>query len=151
MILDAQNDFSINQVITTTANGTNDIDLGPIYSTNTNRDIGASDDLYLFLAATTAFAAAGAGTLTVSLITDTTSAFGASTTLYTSPALSIATLNGRDLPIKVALSRGVQKYLRIVYTVGTGPFTAGAVTAGLATELQDLGTFQAAYQFPTGA
>lgn len=151
MILDAQNNFSINQAVTTTANGTNDIDLGPIYASNTNRDVGSSDDLYLFVAVTTAFTAAGAGTLTVSLITDTTSAFGASTTLYTSPALSLAQLNGRDLPIKVALTRGVQKYLRIVYTVGTGPMTAGAVTAGINTELQDLGTFAASYSFPTGA
>ncbi|WP_369074563.1 Bbp16 family capsid cement protein, partial [Klebsiella pneumoniae] len=40
-------------------------------------------------------------------------------------------------PVAVAVPRGVRRYLRVNYTVGTGPLTAGTFWAGLVKDVQD--------------
>lgn len=149
MILDAQNLFCENQAVTTTANATNDIDLGPIAGANTQRDLGASNGLYLEVDCPAA--AAGAGTLTISLITDTTSAFAASTTLWQSAAIPVANLTAGARLALFKLPSTVQKYLRVVFTVTSGPFTGGQFSAYLTLDPQDNVSYAPGYSFPAGA
>jgi hypothetical protein len=125
MLLDAQLLFSDGQAVTTTANSTNVIDL------LSARDIGAGEDLWLVVVVTEAATAAGAATVTFSMETDDNVSFSSATTIYTSPAIAktALTLGARAIGVKVP--RYTERYLRLAYTVGTGPLTAGKFTAGI--------------------
>ena len=123
MIMDSLLLFSDKQAITTTANSTNVIDLG------VDRDIKKGEDLELLLAVTTAFAAAGAATLTATVQTDDNEAFSSPTVLATSAAIPVADLVAGAQPFPISVPGVTQRYLRLVYTVATGPFTAGNMTA----------------------
>ena len=130
MILDKQNLFSDDQAITVTANSTNVIDLGAA-------DKGPGTPLEIYIQATEAFTAAGAATLTVSLTTDDNASMSSATTLYTSAAIGKADLvAGYVVPIR-ALPTGAEQYLRLTYTVATGPMTAGKITAGIVLDRQE--------------
>jgi hypothetical protein len=125
MLLDAQLLFSDGQAVTTTANSTNVIDL------LSNRDIGAGEDLWLVVVVTEAATAAGAATVTFTMETDDNISFSSATTIYTSPAIAktALTLGARAIGVKVP--RYTERYLRLAYTVATGPLTAGKFTAGI--------------------
>ena len=120
MILDASLVLSDAQVITATAASSNNIDqlaAGDAYVGN-----------FLVIRVNAAFAAAGAATLTIALECDSDSAFGSVRTLWQSSALAIATLiAGYEIKIRIPLR--VERYLRVNYTVATGPFTAGSLDA----------------------
>lgn len=130
MILDAQNLFSDNAAVTSTAISTNVIDLG---SRNTLRDIGAGEGLWLVVLVGTAVTAAGAATVTVSLESDSTADLATSATVhYTTPAIGKATLVANYVVAKVRIPNGsYERYLGVRYTVATGPLTAGTFKAFL--------------------
>lgn len=136
MIFDSTNLFSDAQAITASAASTNVIDFGatdtPQHAANAiTRDIGKGNVIELYAQVVEAFTAAGAGTLTIDLQTDTAEGFGSATTLWTSATIGKADLvAGYRLPIYF-MPQGIQRYLRLNYTVGTGPMTAGKITAGL--------------------
>lgn len=122
MIQDKQNTFSDEQAITATANSTNVVDLG-------GPDQDAGEPLHINAQVIEAFTAAGSATLTVSLETDSDEAFGSATTLVTSAAIGKADLiAGKYIPISF-LPADAERYVRLVYTVATGPMTAGKITA----------------------
>lgn len=125
MIIDKQNTLSDGQAITATANSTNVLDLG-----NTSRsDEGAPT--ILLAQVEEAFTAAGAATLTVTLETDDNESFSSATVLLSTAAIPKATLvRGYQLPISF-LPANVERYIRLVYTVATGPMTAGKINAGI--------------------
>jgi len=125
MLFDVENLFSDRQAVTTTGNSANAIDTG------TARDLLAGEALTLVVQVSTAFTAAGAATLTVALETDDNVSFSSATTLLTSPAIPVAALTAGARPVQIRVPRGAERYLRLVYTVATGPMTAGAVIAGL--------------------
>lgn len=135
MYLDRQNLFSSAQAITATAASTDLIDLG------STRDIGAGEPLEVIVAVDTAFTAAGAATLTIALQTDTSSGFGSAVTLATTSAIAVASLTVGAAVAVFKVPRGVLRYLRLNYTVATGPMTAGTVTAGLSIGRQDTATY----------
>jgi hypothetical protein len=99
------------------------------------------------------FAAAGAATLVVGIEGSVDNS--AWTTYMSSPALSIAALNSRVIgqqPYVLGLfwpdrTPGSQppRYLRLNYTVATGPFTAGAVHAFLNLGRDELQAFPRNY------
>jgi hypothetical protein len=125
MIIDKQNTLSDGQAITATAVSTNVLDLG-----NTSRsDEGAPVTLLAQVEA--AFTAAGAATLTVTLETDDNEAFSSATVLLSTGAIPKATLvRGYQIPISF-LPANCERYVRLNYTVATGPMTAGMMNAGI--------------------
>lgn len=125
MILDKQNIFSDGQAITATADSTNIIDLG-------STRMGEGEPIPLNIQVEESFTAAGAATLTVSVLCDDNEAFSSAQTLYTSPAIGKATLvKGYRLPGFSTLPIGTERYIKLVYTVATGPMTTGKINAAL--------------------
>lgn len=137
MLFDAQNLFSDGQEVTATAPSTNVIDTG-------GGDKGGPEDLRLALVADVTHTAAGAATLTVTVQTDDAEGFGSAETLVASRAFALADLVAGKKFWDVAIPRGAKRYLRLNYTVATGPFTAGAITAGL---VKDADAYKA---YPSG-
>lgn len=131
MILDQQTLLSDAQAITVTAVSTNVIDLGPIAS-GMVRDIGKGKPIPLLIQVIEAFLAAGAATLTFALQVDNDAAFGSPKTVWTSAAIGKAELIPGKVIIPEFIPRGTdERYMRLSYTVATGPMTAGKVTAGV--------------------
>jgi hypothetical protein len=120
MILDRGLFYSFNQAVTTTANSTSSLNMG--YG-----DSGIIDNLYVNVIATSTFAAVGSATLTITLqVSDDDATFTNTPVTVTIPKDSMTV--GADL-LKIKLPYGMKKYSRLVYTVATGPFTAGTLHA----------------------
>jgi hypothetical protein len=137
MIFDASLQLSNAQAITVSAPSTNTLDLGatgtPMFtSVAIVRDIGKGEQIPLLMQVVQAFAAAGAATLQVAISTDTDPAFPSPVQQWLSPVMQLADLKpGKKLNIDY-IPRGVnERYMRIDYIVASGPFTAGAMTAGV--------------------
>lgn len=131
MIFDRQTLLSDQQAITVTAPSTNNIGLGPKAS-GLIRDIGKGRQIPLLIQVTEAFLAAGAATLTVTLEVDDNAGFGSPKVVWTSPAIPKATLIPGYVFIPEYIPRGTdEEFLRVNYTVATGPMTAGKIVAGV--------------------
>lgn len=131
MIFDNQSLLSDAQAITVTAASTNVLDLGPI-ATGITRDIGKGKPIPLLIQVVEQFTAVGAATLTVALQVDDNSGFASAKTVWTSAAIALADLAPGDVIIPEYVQRGTdERYLRLNYTVATGPMTAGKITAGV--------------------
>ena len=136
MIIDAQNMFDSALALTATANSTNTIDLvNP-------RDIGvggfdASPTILVLV--NTPMLSAGATTLTVAVTGSTdNSTFD---TMIISPAIAKANLIPGTGGIAIRMPSMVPgqvlpRYLRLTYTVATGPFTGGTLSAFLLLDRQ---------------
>lgn len=131
MILDNQTLLSNQQAVTATAASANVIDLGPIQS-GLVRDMGNGKPIPILVQVTEAFAAAGAATLTVALQTDDNDGFASPKVVVTSATFALADLKpGKQIQLDY-IPRGTnERYLRLNYTVATGPMTAGKVHAGV--------------------
>ena len=130
------------QAVTATANSTNVVDL------SLARDIGEGESLYVQFTVGTAFTAAGAATLTPTVIvTADASAFTTPTTIGTGGTIAVASLvagytfvvrlNPQLFGSTTTVSSLGLRYLGAIYTVATGPMTAGTITADIVTEIQD--------------
>lgn len=125
MIIDRYNEFSDAQVVTTSAASSNVVDL---------KAPGAfeSKPVFLHIQVADGVTASGAATVTFALQTDSDEAFGSAETLWTSSAIGKATLVDGHEVVRLALNGlALERYLRVYYTVGTGPLTAGAFDAFL--------------------
>ena len=120
MITDKLLMFSEAQAVTDTAASTDVIDLGPI--DGNHRDIGVGYPLEFWVLVNAAAAASGDATVNIQLQTSENNSSW--TTIYDSGALA-----------KTALTAGVQRYLRVNYSVATGPLTAGEFTAGISLDV----------------
>lgn len=127
MILDKLLMFSDKQAVTATAASTDVIDLGPI--DGTRRDIGVGYPLEFWALVNTTATASGAATVNVQLQTSPDNSTW--TSIYESGALALAALIAGKRIVSAKVPSGVQKYLRVNYTVSTGPLTAGAFTSGI--------------------
>ena len=132
MILDAQNQFSDAQAVTSTAISTNVIDLG---SDNTLRDIGSGKPVWLVIQTQTSCTDSGSdATVTFSLESDSTADLATSATVhYTSGALAFATYaTAGTIVLAIRIPAGsYERYLGVRYTVASGPLTAGKFDAFL--------------------
>lgn len=139
MILDAENEFSDAQAVTTTAISTNVIDTAALDLSPTTADLGVGEDLYLVVTtAVTATDADSDATLTITLESDSTADLDTSaTTHFSSGALAFADFSpaGSKL-VAVRLPSGdYERYLGVRYTVADGPLTAGAFDAFLTKDI----------------
>lgn len=130
MIIDKQNLMSYQQAITTTANSADIIDLGPPLHTGS---AGNDREIPIFMHCDEAFTAAGAATLTIAIQSAKDAAFTQNvvTHITTSAIPKTALAQPQRMPVNLDLPPDVQRYVRAVYTVGTGPFTAGKITLGV--------------------
>jgi len=135
MIMDRTGLFSDGQAITATAASTNLVDLGPIGS-GVTRDIGHGTEIPLAVSVTESFN--NLTSLTISVETDDNAAFSSATTVFTSPAYTLAQVAaGAKYLLPDAIPAGTaERYVRLKYTVaGTAP-TTGKITAGVAASRQ---------------
>jgi hypothetical protein len=117
--------FSEQQAVTATADSTNVIYIG-----DHGNDIHRFLDLFVQVT-TAAVTADGAATVTFALYGGTTENTQA-TLLWTSAAIGKAALTLGAFPVKIALPKvDTAKYLKLIYTVATGPLTAGTFDAGI--------------------
>ncbi|RVD42870.1 hypothetical protein EN742_06540 [Mesorhizobium sp. M4A.F.Ca.ET.020.02.1.1] len=131
MIFDMQTLLSDAQAITVTAVSSNIIDLGPI-NAGFARDAGKGKPTPLRIQVTEAFAAAGAATLVVALEVSDDAAFTSPVQVWTTAAIPKATLVPGYVIVPEHITRRTNKrYMRLTYTVATGPMTAGKITAGV--------------------
>jgi hypothetical protein len=125
MYIDRQNLFGQDQAVTASAASTDYIDLGAA------RDIGNGERPEILVLCTQDATAAGAATVTVALQSDDNSSFSSPINLVLSDAVPKASLVAGTEVLRVAVPYGTERYLRLFYTVGTGPLTAGKFTSGL--------------------
>ena len=130
MYIDRQNLFGQDQAVTTSAASTDYIDLG------TARDIGNGGALEILVLCTEAVTAAGAATVTVALQSDDNPSFSSPANLVLSDAIPKASLTAGTQVLRVSVPYGTERYLRLYFTVGTGPLTAGKFTSGLIPQRQ---------------
>jgi hypothetical protein len=131
MILDGFLMFSNGQVLTASADSTNVLDF------QNARDLGVGENktLKVFVATSSALLSAGATTLDVAYQGSTDGSTW--TTMWSQTGLTKASITAAgtriasfDLPRPV-VGQALPRYAKLVYTVGTGPFTAGSVSAGI--------------------
>jgi len=133
MILDKNLLFATAQAITASAASTDVIDLGVL------ADVGIGEELEVLALVTEAFTASGSGTLTVALQGSVdNSTF---TDMAVSRAIGKADLVAGAEAVRwkipgVAAGQAMPRYLRMYYTVATGPMTAGKITAGIILDRQ---------------
>jgi hypothetical protein len=126
--------FSDGQSITATTVSTNVVDLGAtgtIYGASAPivRDIGNGTDVDLAVSVTQSFN--NLTSLTISIEVDDNAAFTSATTVFTSPAYTLAQMaTGAKYLLPDSLPAGTnERYVRLRYTVaGTAP-TTGKITA----------------------
>lgn len=127
MIIDKQLLLSDAQAITSTADSTNSIDLATV------TDISRGHPLRARVQVDTALTDSGSdATLTIDLVCSADSGLGTPTTLFTTGALAFAAASPAGaILMDVVIPRTSLRYLGIIYTVASGPFTAGNVTAAV--------------------
>ena len=137
MILDTQELFSNNQLITATAISTNVYDTNPVAGPNVLQNIGTNGDIYLEVQTNAAFTAGGAATMTITLESDSTADLATSPTVhYSSGPIALAGLTANTRVLAVRLPEGsYERYVGLRYTVATGPMTAGGLDAFWTTDV----------------
>lgn len=128
MIIDKELMMSAAQAVTVSAASTNYINQGAAGD--------AYEELKLVIQVREAVTAAGAATVNFVVQTDSDSGFGSAVTLFDSGAIGKASLSLNAEPIKVCLPYGCKQYIRVYYTVGTGPLTAGKFDAFLVKDIK---------------
>lgn len=151
MYVDKQAEFSDSQVVTATAISTNVYDLFPIgngVNSNTVRDIGVGEDVYLVVQVDSTATAAGAATVQVTLESSAAAGMTSPTVHFASAVYALADLTGGRTLLAIKLPAGsYQRYIGVRYTVATGPLTAGAFSAFFAKDIQAFRAYVKGYNF----
>jgi hypothetical protein len=152
--IDSQVLFDNAAAVTVTRNSTNVYDTSPLgsaYSTlaaNTGRNMGAGEPIFLVVLVTVAFTAAGAATMDIQFVSSASSTLSSPNVHIDTGVIAKATLVAGYIPIFQALPRNGPAYLQylgLIYTIATGPMTAGKVTAFITKDAQDLNTYVKAF------
>lgn len=124
MISDKFLQVSTSQAVTTSVASTDVIDFK-----QATPNLGMlSEDMFASIQVVTAAAAAGAATLTISI---QDSADGSTfADVAVSPAIPVASLTAGSR-FRIKMPHVHRRYVRLYYTVATGPLTAGAFSAGI--------------------
>lgn len=138
MFVDRQNEFSDSQAVTVTAVSTNVIDTLPtgVIQPNLTQNLGGMGAAFLVVQVDTTFTGT-AGTLNISLESDSTANLATSPTVHYSSGViaQTALLQGTILMIPLPVGN-YEKYLGLRYTAG-GTITAGAISAFLVRDVQN--------------
>lgn len=156
MFVDTQTEFSDAQAVTATAISANVIDtqaaLGGgtnIAGGNTTQDIGQGEDVYLNVVTAVAITDTGSdATLTVTLESATDAGLTTAAVVHFSTgALAFASYAAAGSVIaQIKLpAADYKRYLGLRYTVGSGPFTAGAIDAYLSKDIQRNKIYKSAF------
>lgn len=142
MIFDRTLLFSDGQAITATAASTNVVDLGATgkpygASAALVRELGYGNNVPVSITVTESFNTLTS--LTISVETDDNAGFSSATTVWTSPAYTLAQLAvGAKYLLPDAIPAGVnERYVRLKYTVGGSNPSTGKITAGVVAARQN--------------
>lgn len=137
MFIDTQNEFSDDQAVTATAISANVYDTQSEDQSNTLQNFGVGHAPYLVVQVDETFTAAGAATLDINFESDSVAALSASPTVHFSSAqFAVGDLIAGTRLFAVRLPQdNYERYLGLRYTVGTGPFTAGKISAFITDEV----------------
>ena len=140
---DSQLILADSQAVTSTAISENVIDLNSVGGPNATQNIGVGEDLYLVVeTAVTATDSGSDATLTVSLESDSTADLATSATVHDSTAAiafaDFATAGTRLMAVKLPEAVSYERYLGVRFTVASGPLTAGAFSAYLVKDVQNV-------------
>lgn len=131
MYVDAHNRFSNAQGIVGSAVSTNTIDLSEA------RNVGVGERLYVVALVATAFTDTGSdSTVTVTMQTDATDAFGSATTTFTLGVFAALSAAGTALMVPIPIDGIDEAVARLYYTVANGNLTTGAITAFVTRDIQ---------------
>lgn len=132
MILDIQNRLSNAQSLIV---GAGDLVSTDVYDTGAAADVGIGEDIYLQIQIGTA-ALSATGTIQFVLQCDDNVGFSSPKEYPLTLARLQALLGLNTVQYQGKLPIGLERFLRVVYRVGTAAFTAGTVHAFFAKELQ---------------
>lgn len=140
MKIDRENMFSTAQALTsgatTTLASTDIFNQGPLATGNLYRQLGASD-LYLVTIVESTATSTGSATFSAKLVGDSASSFPNSALLVQQVnAVAVSTVTaGRMWVNQLPRDVNYEQFLRMEYTMGTAPFSAGgAVTSFITNE-----------------
>lgn len=125
-ILDASLELSDAQAVTVTAASTNVIDLTAVAP-----NIGRGGRLYLQVKVNEAATASGSATLDLAVQDSADNSSYAA--IHSVPQFAKAVLTAGAILLTFELPPKLRRYVRVYYTVGTGPLTAGKFDAYIAT------------------
>lgn len=129
MIIDKELLLSDKQVVTATAASTDVIDMS-------KGGDAEGRPLEVVIQVNETVTADGAATVTFALETDDNTDFSSPKALWSSGTLGKATLVNGYAVFSGKLPRGAERYVRVNYTVGTGPLTKGKFSAFLTNGVQ---------------
>lgn len=141
MILDKLLMFSDDQAVTSTANST---DTFPLTTVGKIQREHRGEAMEVVVQVTETFATGTSATLSLSLVTGNTSALGSPILHYSTPVTGVGVFAaGRKIRFPLAFSANDSDatHLGLTYTVGTGTFTAGKVTAWIQRAGEDQNSF----------
>lgn len=122
MIIDKSLQVSDAQAVTASAASTDVIDTGVA-----NRAIGTDTSLALSITVDESATASGSATVTFSLQDSADNSTFAD--VVASAAIAKTALTAGKQPVLFKLPHGLRRYIRVYYTVATGPLTAGKFSA----------------------
>lgn len=133
MILDTQLSFSRAQSIAAAAG---DVISTDIYDTGAAADVGIGQDLFLVISTNTAVTSGGAATVQFILQTDDNSSFSSPREFPLTGAVALAALTANTTQYRGRLPIGLERFIRVVYRIGTATTTAGTATAFITHDVQ---------------
>lgn len=150
MLIDLFNQFSDAQAVTASAISTNVIDANHV--SNTLKDLGAGEELYLCVVCTTAMTDASSdSTVTVTLESDSTANLATSATVHvTLPVFAALSAAGTQRVVAIPQSLLYEQYVGVRYTVANGSLTTGSFTAFLTKEVPSWKAYTTSHVTKTG-
>lgn len=134
MLTDKKHNFSESQALTsgatTTLASTNVVDLGPLHSSNLYSQVQVGGVSVLITVETTA-TSTGSATWTAKLVADNNTGMTSTALINALPSTTaVASFTaGQRFIIPIPRGVNVERYLRVDYTMGTAPFSAGGTVS----------------------
>lgn len=133
MILDSQELLSSAQSIAAAAG---DVASTNYYDTGAAADTGVGEELFLQIATVAAVTSGGSATVQFVLQTDDNTSFSSAREFPLTGALALAALTANTVQYRGRLPIGLERYIRVVYRIGTATTTAGTATTFLTKDVQ---------------
>ncbi len=140
MILDAQNLFSNEQVVTASAASTD------IFDCSAERSLGTGENVFAVVQVDEAMTDSGSdSTVTVTVQSDALSAFGSPATVLTFNVFAALTAIGERRVLRLPPEVLTEGFLRFYYTVANGNLTTGKFSAFFTKDVEVLKYYPSGY------